>query len=201
MRCSHAMDGKASLRAELVAARDRRTSREREQAGAALAEQALLVWQGVSAVIGYAGVGTEPPTRRLLDGFHDCGAEVWLPVVVGAELHWAPYDGWGALVETPIGLLEPTGPRSGPRPPHADALWLVPALAVDRAGVRLGRGGGFYDRALAGSAGNRHGRTAAVVYDSELVDRLPREPHDVLVDAALLPSGLVPLGAGGPDPD
>ena len=66
MRCSHAMDGKASLRAELLAARQRRTPGARAEAGRALAQQALLEWPEMPAVAAYAGVGGEPPTRPLL---------------------------------------------------------------------------------------------------------------------------------------
>lgn len=142
----------------------------------------------------YAGVGTEPPTRSLLDALRDDGSEVWLPIVVGRALHWAPYEGWDRLDEGPAGLLEP--PRSGCRPrlPGTVSLWLVPALAVDRTGIRLGRGGGYYDRALADADADPAARTVAVVFEAELVDRLPRDVHDVPVGAALLPSGLVRLG-------
>jgi len=66
----------------------------------------------------------------------------------------------------------------------------VPALAVDRSGHRLGRGGGFYDRWLPSTPG---GSVLAVVFDEEVIEHVPREPHDRTVDAALTPSGVVPL--------
>jgi 5-formyltetrahydrofolate cyclo-ligase len=73
------------------------------------------------------------------------------------------------------------------------AVVFVPALAVDRAGVRLGRGAGFYDRTLR-SAGPS-ARLVAVVRDDELVDEIPAEPHDVPMTHALTPGrGLVELG-------
>jgi 5-formyltetrahydrofolate cyclo-ligase len=65
-------------------------------------------------------------------------------------------------------------------------MLLVPALAVDRAGNRLGRGGGYYDRALSGI----RAQVVAVIYDDELVDAVPHEPHDRLVDATLRPLGV-----------
>ncbi len=86
--------------------------------------------------------------------------------------------------------------RSPGYPPAAvadAAVVFVPALAVDRAGVRLGRGAGFYDRTLplAGPAA----RLVAVVRDDELVDEIPAEPHDVPMTHALTPGrGLVELG-------
>lgn len=75
-------------------------------------------------------------------------------------------------------------------------LVLVPALAVDAAGTRLGRGGGWYDRALARRAA--HARVVAVCWPWECVDRLPREPHDAPVDAALTPARVMPTGTWRP---
>ena len=80
------------------------------------------------------------------------------------------------------------------------AVVLVPALAVDRAGVRLGRGAGFYDRSLPLAAPTA--RLVAVVRDDELVDQLPAEPHDVRMTHALTPgAGLTPLDKPAPMPD
>ena len=74
---------------------------------------------------------------------------------------------------------------------------LVPALAVDRRGVRLGRGAGFYDRSL--TLARPDTPLIAVVRDDELLDRLPAEPHDVRMTHALTPQkGLVDLGISGP---
>ncbi len=71
----------------------------------------------------------------------------------------------------------------------------VPALAVDRAGVRLGRGAGFYDRSL--PLADPAARLVAVVRDDELVDEIPAEPHDVRMTHALTPrQGLVDAGLG-----
>jgi 5-formyltetrahydrofolate cyclo-ligase len=73
----------------------------------------------------------------------------------------------------------------------------VPALAVDRAGVRLGRGAGFYDRTL--PLASPAALLVAVVRDDEIVDRLPTEPHDVPVTHALTPNGgMVALGMTRP---
>lgn len=75
-------------------------------------------------------------------------------------------------------------------------LVFVPALAVDADGTRLGRGGGWYDRALARRAS--HARVVAVCWPWECVDRLPREPHDAPVDAALTPARVMPTGTWRP---
>ena len=82
-------------------------------------------------------------------------------------------------------MAEPVGPDAVAA---VDAV-LVPGLAVDRRGNRLGRGGGSYDRALARVGGRAF--TCVVLHDGEVVDiPLPREPHDVPVAAAATPSGL-----------
>lgn len=112
-----------------------------------------------------------------------------LPVLLpGGDLDWARFD--GELTAGPRGLLEPPGRRLGVAAIEDCEVVLVPALLVDREGVRLGRGGGSYDRALARAGG----LTIALVHDDELVDSLPREAHDVLVRAAAMPgTGLVHL--------
>jgi 5-formyltetrahydrofolate cyclo-ligase len=142
-------------------------------------------------VAAYASVGTEPPTRRLLEAL-GAAARVVVPVVSGAELGWGDLVSWSELLPAPSGLLAP--PRTSDDAADAAAgadLILVPALAVDRQGHRLGRGGGFYDRWLPERA---DGQVVAVVYDDELFDAVPHEPHDRRVDAALTPAGLVRVG-------
>jgi 5-formyltetrahydrofolate cyclo-ligase len=119
--------------------------------------------------------------------FTQLGARVLLPVVSpeGVELAWAVDT--GRLAPGRFGLLEPVGPRLGPTAIGTADIVIVPALAVSRDGVRLGRGGGYYDRALG------HARPEAVVvalvFDDELLDEVPAEPHDRRVDAVLTPSG------------
>lgn len=158
---------------------------------AATAEALLVALRPLATgrVAAYASIGTEPSTVRLLTALDDVVLPVLLP---DGDLDWAAYD--GELVPGPRGLLQPTGPRLG-RPAVADcALVLVPALRVARDGTRLGRGGGSYDRAL----GRARGLVVAALHPGELVDALPREPHDVSVGAVVLPgTGLVRTGSGG----
>ncbi len=138
----------------------------------------------------YVSGGTEPGTRELLAEL----PEVLLPVLLpDGDLDWAVHD--GVLVAGRHGLLEPAGPRLG-RDAVADCgLVLVPALSVDRRGVRLGRGGGSYDRALARTAG----RVVAALHVGELVEQLAAEPHDRPVHAVVLPDeGLVELPRPSP---
>jgi 5-formyltetrahydrofolate cyclo-ligase len=182
-----ARERKAELRVTLLAARTRRDESQRLQLGRALASAAgALPLPGT--VAGFVGVGTEPPTLPLLDALRRQGVRVLLPVVrADRVLDWGA--GGAELVSGPLGLLEPAGPYLGPGAVREAGLVLVPALAVDHAGRRLGRGGGYYDRALATLS--RTVPVIAVVFDDELIDDVPVEPHDRAVDAALTPSGLV----------
>jgi 5-formyltetrahydrofolate cyclo-ligase len=121
----------------------------------------------------------------LLDALRAAGVRVLLPVVTGERLDWATYDGEGALAEGPLGLAEPSGHRLGSDALAAADVVLVPALAVDRSGHRLGRGRGYYDRALAAVSVP----VIAVVFDDDVIDDVPVEAHDRDVDGRLTPSG------------
>lgn len=191
MRCSHAMEAKRLLRSRLFSARAQRPGEAREAAGERIAGHGLDLWRDIEAVAAYAAFGTEPPTRRLLDDLADAGVRVLLPVVAGTVLDWARYDGWAELVPGRRGVLEPGGRRLGPRAVDDVTVVVVPALAVDREGHRLGRGAGYYDRTLAAVD---PARVVAVVYDEEVLDEIPVEPHDRRVGAALTPGGYVELG-------
>jgi 5-formyltetrahydrofolate cyclo-ligase len=120
---------------------------------------------------------------------------VLLPVLeADGDLDWAVYD--GELVPGPRGLRQPSGPTQGRAAVTRAGAVLVPAVAVDRRGVRLGRGGGSYDRALIRLG---PGVTAtALLYDGELVDVLPEEAHDRRVGVVVTPSAVHPLGGPAP---
>lgn len=157
------------------------------------AAEVLVPEAGGGPVAAYVSVGTEPGTGALLAAFTQAGLQVLLPVLLtDGELDWA--DGGSGVVPGRHGLLEPAGQRLGPAAVRRCRLVVVPALAVDRAGVRLGRGGGSYDRALRRTTG----RVVALLHDGELVAQLPSQPHDVPVHAVLTPTlGLVALRQTG----
>ena len=118
---------------------------------------------------------------------HDAGG-------IPLPLQWGEYRP-GELVDARFGLREPAPPWLAAEAVASASMILVPALAVDRAGVRLGRGAGFYDRSLRLAAPGT--RMIAVVRDEEILDELPAEPHDVPMTHALTPRrGLIALGAG-----
>jgi 5-formyltetrahydrofolate cyclo-ligase len=133
----------------------------------------------------YVPIGTEPGGRDLPDRLAEC-CTVLLPVLLSdGDLDWTAYD--GTLRPSQRGLLEPAGPALGRSAISRAELIVVPAVAVSRAGMRLGRGGGSYDRALARAADSA--LVVALLHDGEFVDEVPYEPHDRPVDAVITPSG------------
>jgi 5-formyltetrahydrofolate cyclo-ligase len=187
---------KSVLRRRLRAARNRLDPAERAAAGRALMDAVLeLPEVGMAGTIAaYLSVGSEPPTGRLVYALWKRGSYLLLPVLQDDnDLDWASYEGPDSLAPGPHGLLEPTQRRRGPGAIASADLVIVPALAADRAGNRLGRGGGSFDRALArvGAAVP----TIALLYDDELLDEVPAGPHDQRVRAVGQPGrGIIRLG-------
>lgn len=182
---------KKRLRVEMLAARRRLGARELAADARATAERVLGLPEVHSArcVAAYVSVGAEPGTRHLLDVLAARGLLVLVPVVLAdGELDWAEYDGPGDLEPASHGLLEPAGGRLGVDAVRRADVVLAPALAVDLAGARLGKGGGYYDRALA------HVRpptlVCALLHDGELLPAgdVPTEAHDRRVDAVATPT-------------
>ena len=172
---------KAALRRALLAARTARAT------AGSLADEARRLREHVSALVAatapavvaaYMPFGTEPGGADLPEYLALAVHEVIVPVLLpDKDLDWRPYD-------------EP-GRHLGVDAIARAQLVIVPAMAVDRAGYRLGRGGGSYDRALARVGPGA--RIAALLHDGELVPEVPHEPHDRRVHVALTASGPVKL--------
>jgi 5-formyltetrahydrofolate cyclo-ligase len=184
MSSSDTAAAKTSLRRELLARRSRHTDADRARIAADLAQVFAAEFESrirggtqvapMHVVAVYLSFATEPGTGPLIQWLADQRVRALAPTLLpDADLGWMDVpDG------APLGLDTITG---------ADVI-LVPALAVDLSGHRLGRGGGSYDRALTRV---RPGQTVlAVVHDHEVLDAVPFEPHDRIVDGALTPSGV-----------
>ncbi|MBP2413420.1 5-formyltetrahydrofolate cyclo-ligase [Arthrobacter stackebrandtii] len=154
-------------------------------------------------VCAYISTGTEPSTDELLSALAAAGHLVHVPVCEpGFALSWVRWFPGVAMVRSALApVMEPVGvrrpfPELGPVP-----AVLVPALAVDESGTRMGQGGGYYDRFLAGLAGSTASpgtrvTVAAVVHSNEILSAgmLPRDTFDMPVSWALSPSGVRRLG-------
>lgn len=184
--------GKDELRRALRARRAARDEAQRAAVSRAVEAGAVALARGHRVVAAFVPVGDEPRHGRLLDLLHAVGATVLLPVLRDdLDLDWAAYEPGGlAPGRVRPSLQEPTGPRLGLEAVSEAGLVLVPALAVARDGTRLGFGAGSYDRALRRVEGDR---LVAVVHDDEVLGSLPREPHDIRVAHALMPTGAVAL--------
>ncbi|WP_017627037.1 5-formyltetrahydrofolate cyclo-ligase [Nocardiopsis chromatogenes] len=187
---AEARSEKERLRTRLLDARAALSEERRDRAGSALRDAAAEVPELATAgtVAVYYSVDAEPDTRKLVTMLWKRGAYVLLPVFLpDRSLDWAAYEGPDSVAPARFGLLEPTGPRYGRDAVARASVVLAPALAVDRAGARLGRGAGCYDRALSLVGPNT--LTLGVIYDTEFLESVPAEPHDRPVDGVLTPEG------------
>ena len=185
---------KIALRDQLVTSRGRRSLLEVSTAARGIADLLLATTElrRAATVAAYVSVGTEPGTGPLLDRLLELGRRVIVPVVLpDLDLDWAVYAGPEHLVRARRGLLEPLGPRLGVDAVATADVVLTPGLAVDRAGMRLGQGGGCYDRALGRVPVGTF--TCTLLYDDELVARVPAHSHDRPVTAVATPSGVTRL--------
>ncbi len=174
---------KDRLRARLGAARRARSATNLAADRAAIRER-VLAWvdaAGAGCVAAYEPLRTEPGSVELLAALHERDVRILVPVTLpDRDLDWVQWSPAGA------------GPRLGLDALAAAELVVAPALAVGRDGVRLGRGGGSYDRALARCRAGAV--TAALLFADEVLPAVPADPWDRAVDFAVTPQGWRPLG-------
>lgn len=203
---AHITEQKRALRRRL---REQRTrayggpegTRRREVEGRALLRhaaavralvEAALAEHGTARVAAYHPTPTEADVMPLAAELAELGAQLVFPAAAGHELEWITWDGHSEFVPSPGKGFghEPDGRRLGPGALSEAVLVLAPAVAVDREGTRMGHGAGYYDRALP----HRPASTpvVAVIHPAELLEPgiLPREAHDVPIDAVLTAEGL-----------
>ncbi|WJY67628.1 5-formyltetrahydrofolate cyclo-ligase [Corynebacterium auris] len=186
------MSTKQDVRQERIAYRRslRASPSTKAELDAALARNAaaFVRERGMTGnVAAYFPLPSEPGGDALLPALAEACRTVFLPISLpDGVLAWAVYDG-AAATEGALGITEPTGARFTSRVLRSCDVVLAPALAVDTQGMRLGKGAGYYDRALAGLSVP----VAALVYDEDVLDHVPHDAHDVPVAAALTPSRVM----------
>ena len=193
-----AIDGaKRTLRKAILFRRDMRSAKDRQAADEARMSiiESSLADRMPDTVAAYLSMGAEPGSLQLVAWLAAHEVRVLLPVLshpVGGRLDkpaWAPYEGPDALRTGAFSILEPTGdPLPSEQLPEAELI-VCPGLAANRHGDRLGRGGGWYDRAL------KHASQSAPVWlllnDDEVLDTIPIQPWDRRVDVIITPSRMI----------
>jgi len=181
---------KRALRAELRERRRTMTIPERENATEKITEHLIQLTTQLNArsVAAYLPTTDEPNVREYVAWAEREGIRVLTPVSRDdGLLDWVIST--GDETEGLYGWPEPVGELLGPIAINDVDLIIVPAASVDRTGMRMGWGRGYYDRTL-GSM-EKCPPVYAVVFDSELVERVPSEVHDKRVNGVVTPSAIV----------
>lgn len=183
-------DAKQLLRTAVHQHRKNRPEKERQAAAEQIASHARELLDGVRCAAAYAARPTEPETTALLHVLDEAGVEILLPMLgPGLSRDWAVYHPGDPLeVRAPGRPPDPEGPGLGEDAITRADVVFAPALSVDAQGIRLGQGGGWYDRVLRFVRPGT--RVFAVIFDDERsATALPSAPHDRPVDGVLTPSG------------
>ena len=175
--------GKSALRTRIRASCRARSFEDE----VAIREAVLMfaVAAGATSIAAFIPFDDEPDLRPAFSRIESGNARVLLPVIVerDAPLRFRPWAAGRAIVAGPLGTRHPAdGPEEDPD------LVLVPLLAFDRAGHRLGRGGGFYDRTLAALP---RARAVGVAWSDRQVETVPSGPFDVTLDAVVTEVGVI----------
>ncbi len=196
MSTTSASAEKTALRARLLAVRAALPPEIREAGSRAIAASiaSLPAWQRARTVALHAALGAEVDTTELARLALAAGKQVAWPRVAsaGPAMEFASCTA-SELVSGPARALEPP-PSAPPLPLDAIDLVVVPGVAFDVRGGRLGRGRGHYDATL--SRLRPDAARVGVAFDEQVVDRVPTEPHDSPLDVVVTPSRLLLPGDG-----
>ncbi|WP_144791542.1 5-formyltetrahydrofolate cyclo-ligase [Corynebacterium singulare] len=180
---------KAALRAQLLQARRTRSPEQRARDNKAWCAGARALLTPTMRVAAYHPLGTEPGGPELVDSIAAACCEVFLPISgTDGQLLWTLYDGPDAMRPGALGIAEPVGQRHSSAVLAQLDLILAPAMAVSPSGMRLGKGAGYYDRALAPLPSGRP-PVVALVHSTEVCE-VPTEDHDRPVDGVLTERGM-----------
>ena len=139
-------------------------------------------WQEAGTLLLYYPLADEVDVRPLIEDAFENGKRVLLPVCKGDELELHLYEGAASMVEGAFGIMEPTGPLFAPEDYPDIQLALVPGMAFDSKGHRLGRGKGYYDRLLPKLTATR---LQGICFPFQLLDEVPAEAHDINVQVVI----------------
>lgn len=175
------------MRATLRAGRLSKTIVQKSRDDAAIRRRldTFLRAKDARTIAGYVPEEAEPGGKELLSELGDF--ELWLPVCrPGGILHWGRYEGPQSLTPGRYGILEPQPTATSLAEIAVDVV-VVPAMGARFDGARIGRGAGFYDRALE----NLNALKVVLLYDQEVREDIPTEPHDVFMDVIITPNATM----------
>ena len=186
---------KAAIRHAMRRRRRALTPTEMAAAGAAVADAvlALAPVRDASLLLAYVDTDSEIPTDALIASALASGKRVFLPRLDGERMVFAEHRLGAALRPGAYGILAPQGDPGEPGL-LATAAAVLPLLAWDDAGGRIGRGGGHYDRAFAGPA--RPQCLIGLAYAFQHLPRVPHDPWDVRLDCVVSEHGVVECRTG-----
>lgn len=185
---------KRALRAEIRERRQLLSQAARDAAAEGVRTQldALVERVGARSISCFLSTTIEPGTREFVAGAVSRGIRVLLPITrADGLLDWSVGTADGPIGEGLHGLPEPVGELLGPIAVGDVDLLIIPAAAIDQHGTRLGWGRGFYDKTLGSMQGCPP--VYAVVFDSELLDDIPRDLHDQPVTGVVTPTQTITL--------
>lgn len=160
-----------------------RESRSRAIRGLLLGLEEIRDARTIFIFISY---GSEVDTHVLLNHFLDAGKELAVPRIIDSrEMIATPFTGWDDLVRGQLGILTPRGDQ--PYPGEID-IAVTPGLGFTRAGHRIGYGRGYYDKWFAGHPGTRR---IAIAYSEQVVDEIPVNENDLLMDRIITQDGII----------
>ncbi|MEJ5997242.1 5-formyltetrahydrofolate cyclo-ligase [Corynebacterium sp. H130] len=195
-------DAKRALRTQLFDARRTLPSDERNIANMAIQQELLTFLQvhGATSVAAYMPTPSEPGGTDLVPVLRKAGLEVLIPISgKDSTLSWVRVDDDTEFVSGAFGISEPTGPALQGQPLADVDVIIVPALAANFSGYRLGKGGGYYDRALSELS---QPATVSILFDHEVLDVIPLEEHDARTAAIITPTQILrimePFGPDDP---
>ncbi len=183
---------KHTLRRRMADARDRLTDAQRRQGADSVCQRvmSLPLFHIAKTVLTYMAIGSELQTNRLVEQILHAGKQLVVPRVSGDQLTLHPItDPTTELLPGRWNIPEPAA--HAPSIPAMEIdLFLLPGLAFDAAGGRLGYGRGFFDRALA----ETDGATVGLAYNSQIINTVPTETWDVPMDYIITPDRVIQCG-------
>jgi 5-formyltetrahydrofolate cyclo-ligase len=180
---------KAALRKTAIDMRARLAEAAGPKAALLIARRVLgdFVFMKGAVVAGYAAIGSEVDPFPLMAALSTQGHPLCLPRVEAKALVFRAWKPGDPMVIGPMNISEPDAKAKERRPD----LLLVPLLAFDRDGYRLGYGAGYYDRYLSAHRAKRTIRAVGIAYAGQAVERLPRAAHDEPLDAVATEEGVI----------